>query len=574
MPRAKRAVAAQSVEKAPSPKKTRSSSRVSKKSSKSMSSSQPSKTKGESNGKLKLGKETVEKIKTPKISVETKKGKASSEKKTPVTVERAEEKTPKNRSSARKEVVETNSDSAGPSSLNQSLTRKSVRSKKETSKFSEWKEKEKGTKTKKSDAAVDKSKSEEDSKKQKKANQSNLNKSKSEENIKKHKKASQSIAEDEEVNTKDGEGPSKNHDKAQTKSLVRKSRGRSQTENVPAKETGAKKPVALAKVKEVSDRSATKSPVRKISQKRKLSQIVIEAELDDSSKKAKISPTKKKSPVKRYRSIASSLSKVQQKNAPRKTLGNRDILGLLDEDPEDEEVNQNDHEPEPEKNPNMSSSFSKSKPKVPVWRQQHQEPPKAEQTLVGDVFDPMNYGEEEFGPEDESVHPVKKKVKRKKKDTKAILVFGKNQSNGIKNVVKEAHNLKTPGAGKKTKKMTSTKSKAAGLDMFPSEVPGNPAVISTFNSDLSTGAQNYFDSELNIDNGEQNNPPTDSVVENLPQKRFTPKVPKFNSRLNTGSCSTPLHPHVARQKPVAATVKEQMKNAFGFDDTEDEDEMK
>ena len=553
MPRAKRAVAALSVEKAPSPKKTRSSSRVSKNvenssSSRDLSTSKPSKPKGESKGKLKPEKETVEKNKTPKISVETKKGKASSAKKTPVTVEKAEEKTPKNRSSARKKVVGTNFDSAGSSSLNQSLTRKSVRSKKETTKFSEWKEK--GTKTKNSDAAIDKSKSEEDAKKQKKANQSNA----------------------EDVNTKDGEGPSKNNDKAQKKSLVRKSRGRSQTEIVPAKETGAKK--SEAKGTKASDRSATKSPVRKISQKRKLNHIVIEAELDDSSKKVKLSPMKKKSPVKRYRSIASSLSKIQQKNAPRKTLGNRDILGLLDEDPEDEEVNQNDLEPEPEKNPNMSSSFSKSNPKVPVWRQQHQEPPKAEQSLVGDVFDPMNYGEEEFGPEDVSVHPVKKKVKRKKKDTKAILVFGKNQSNGIKNVVKEAHNLKTPGAGKKSKKMTSTKSKAAGLDMFPSEVPGNPAVISTFNSDLSTGAQNYFDSELNIDNGEQNNPPADSVVENLPQKRFTPKIPKINSRLNTGSCSTPLHPHVTRQKPVAVTVKEQMKNAFGFDDTEDEDEMK
>ena len=320
------------------------------------------------------------------------------------------------------------------------------------------------------------------------------------------------------------------------------------------------------------------SPVIKKNQKkRKLSDEIIEAELTDSKKKAKVSPVKKKnSPKKRFRSIASGLSrdgKVLQKDAPRKTLGNLDILGLLDEDPG--EANEDELEPEPEKerNPvNISSSFSLTKGKVPVWRQERQELAKTVPTAGNDVFDPMNYGEDEFGPEDNSVCPPKKKQRKKKKDTKAILVFGKNQqSNGVKKVVKEAHNLKTPGAAKKTKRAANRKP-LPPLGMFSSEMEKSavPEVtISTFTSDVSTGAQNYFHSDLQFDNVDLPLPPPETDNLQVPGKNFTPKVPKNLSRLKSGSCSTP-NVTASSKKKAPTTVKEQLKNAFGFDDTEDE----
>ena len=80
---------------------------------------------------------------------------------------------------------------------------------------------------------------------------------------------------------------------------------------------------------------------------------------------------------------------------------------------------------------------AKPKPAAPpkgVWRQERQELAK---TVAGnDVFDPMNYGEDEFGPEDHCP-PKKKQQRKRKKDTKAILVFGKNKSKVVKKVVKE-----------------------------------------------------------------------------------------------------------------------------------------
>ena len=44
-----------------------------------------------------------------------------------------------------------------------------------------------------------------------------------------------------------------------------------------------------------------------------------------------------------------------------------------------------------------------------MWRQERQELAKIVPTAGNDVFDPMNYGEDEFGPEDQSVCPPKKK---------------------------------------------------------------------------------------------------------------------------------------------------------------------
>ena len=456
----------------------------------------------------------------------------------------------------------------------QSLVRKSSRSKKETEKFSQWKVK--GNKSTEKEAGNDEN-----------SNQSKVK-----------KKVKESKVDNVEITDEEG-----TKDSNQSKPLrVRKSRkvddelkeGKEEESN-QSKDVGkTRKPRKVVSVQiedKVPDKtsvkgrkiSATKvSPIKKNQKKRKLSAEIIEAELTDSSKKAKVSPVKKKnSPKKRLRTIASSLSKdgkVLQKNPPRKTLGNMDILGLLDEDPDEVNEDEPELEPEPEKakdSANISSNFSLIKAKVPVWRKERQEAAQTVQTAGNDVFDPMNYMEE-FGPEDNSVCPPKKKSRKRKKDTKAILVFGKNhQSNGVKKVVKEAHNLKTPGAAKKPKRVANLKPMPPLGRMFTSDVQKSPIPqisISTFTSDVSTGAQNYFHSDIQFDNEDPNPPlPPPEVSGDLqvPGKNFTPKVPKNISRLKSGSCSTP-NVAASHKKPAPTTVKEQMKNAFGFDDTEDE----
>merc|ERR1711909_90557 len=120
-----------------------------------------------------------------------------------------------------------------------------------------------------------------------------------------------------------------------------------------------------------------------------------------------------------------------QKNAPRKTLCSMDILGLLDDDleeeadevPEQPDVDEVAPEETLQKRDQLNevvtkstNSFSKGKDKVPVWKQVKLKSGDDSKT-ADDVFNPEKYGEEEFGPK-------KKRVRKKKKDTKAILVFG------------------------------------------------------------------------------------------------------------------------------------------------------
>ena len=461
----------------------------------------------------------------------------------------------------------------------QSLVRKSSRSKKETEKFSQYKVQ--GNKSREKEVGNDENSNQ--SKVKKKANQSKVDTVEMPDDKgttkdsnqgkptkpRKATKSNQSSKDDDEAKDE------KEEESIQIKNVkkTRKAGGKvvQIEETVPDKTSG--------KGRKISDTQV--SPIKKNQKKRKLSAEVIEAELTDSSKKAKVSSVKKKnSPKKRLRTIASGLSKdgkVLQKNPPRKTLGNKDILGLLDEDPGEVNEDEPELEPEPEKAPGsveISPSVSLNKLKVPVWRQERQEAAQSVQTAGNDVFDPMNYLEE-FGPEDVSVCPPKKKPRKRKKDTKAILVFGKNhQSNGVKKVVKEAHNLKTPGAARKTKKVANLKP-LPPLGMFTSDVQKSPipqVTLSTFTSDVSTGAQNYFHSDIQFDNDDPNPPlPQPEVSEHLQVsgKNFTPKVPKNISRLKSGSCSTP-NVSASNKKPAPTTVKEQMKNAFGFDDTEDE----
>jgi len=329
-----------------------------------------------------------------------------------------------------------------------------------------------------------------------------------------------------------------------------------------------------------------------------------------------------------FQSIARSFAKngeINQKNAPRKTLCNMDILGLLDDEVEEvieENLDPVAEEEQPSKeisnenqpaqvaniSNNDNSSFSKLKDKVPVWRKQLDTSKSGGSTKTfDDVFNPENYGEEEFGPED--VNPKKKRVRKKKKDTKAILVFGgnkKNAANEVKRAVKESHNLKTPEvAKKKTSRKAAVEAGKKLIQPIPNifdnpptsskdqpKVPVITVAKVTYSSDFSHGAHNYFDSEIHqydpagddmdnnddhFDDGpepseEMNRSGAFGISLNLPSKNYkTPAIPKKISRLQTENSSTPNQKEAP--KPVPVTIQEQIKCAFGFDDSEDDDAL-
>ena len=177
------------------------------------------------------------------------------------------------------------------------------------------------------------------------------------------------------------------------------------------------------------------------------------------------------------------------------------------------------------------------------------------------MFDPNLYGEEEFGPEDNN--HVKKKGKRKKKETKAILTFGnKRAPEHIRNAVKQSHNLATPGA-KRVKRVVKPRlaDAAPGVQTSP-EI--SAAVINEV-TDVSTGAQNYFESELH--HGERSGLLGDSLVQAASKQYMTPTIPKKVSRLQKDNSSTP---NLKTSSAASSqTVKDQIKNNFGFDSEED-----
>ena len=110
-----------------------------------------------------------------------------------------------------------------------------------------------------------------------------------------------------------------------------------------------------------------------------------------------------------------------------------------------------------------------------------------------DVFDVGCYGEEEFGPEEELAN-IKKKQRRKKKDTKAILVFGSTkEKKEIEKAVKESHNLKTPGGAKKRAGKVVPKITRTSPPALPVLAAARQSEFG-YSSDFSTGAHNYFDS--------------------------------------------------------------------------------
>jgi len=339
-------------------------------------------------------------------------------------------------------------------------------------------------------------------------------------------------------------------------------------------------------------------------------------------------PTKKpavRAPYRKvgFQSIAKSVAvngEIIQKNGPRKTLCSLDILGLLDDGVEEVAVETAVEAEEPpeiipveietiEVSNSPNNSVNKLKEKVPVWRKQ------ADVSKIGgpvksfdDVFNPENYGEEEFGPED--ANPKKKRVRKKKKDTKAILIFGKNktgstlgkkEANEVKKAVKESHNLKTPGGVKKTRKAAIEAGKkliqpipnifdnptTSSKETQPPK-PNNIITKVTYSSDFSHGAHNYFDSEIHqydpagddFDNNDDNfdgPEPSEEVNRsgafgvslNIPSKNYkTPAIPKKISRLQTENSSTPNQKEPS--KPLPVTIQEQIKCAFGFDDSEED----
>ena len=318
--------------------------------------------------------------------------------------------------------------------------------------------------------------------------------------------------------------------------------------------------------------------------KRRLSNLKIEEEFESPVKKVKLnSPARptaknaKKSPKKRYTSIASSISKtgiVGNKNVPRKTLCNMDIIGLLDDEmdedleseetPADKAGSKEDDEDDPEISFKDQSSVSSKGAKVPVWRKQNT---NDESNVAGeDVFDPRNYGEEEFGPDKDNV--VKKKARKKKKDTKAILTWGKKKTEDLRTAVKLTHNLETPGRKKSKPKRTNRKAAVAKLAPLVLEDPPEvvPSIsVNSDNTDVSHGAQNFFDS--------MSQPPEEShrpiSYLQVPSSKVyrTPLIPKTISRFKDNSST----PNASQKSTVTATmsVKELVKNAFGFDSEEE-----
>ena len=316
--------------------------------------------------------------------------------------------------------------------------------------------------------------------------------------------------------------------------------------------------------------------------KRRLSNLKIAEEFESPVKKAKLESlaakkVTKKSPKKRYTSIASSISKtgiVGTKNVPRKTLCNMDIIGLLDDEldedqeaeeaPADKEASKVDNEDDPEISFKDQSGVGSKGSKVPVWRKQNT---NDESNVAGeDVFDPWNYGEEEFGPDKDNA--VKKKVRKKKKDTKAILTWGKKKTEDVRTAVKLTHNLETPGRKKAKPKRTNKKTVTELAPLVLEDPPVAAPSVSLNNGDItdvSHGAQNFFDS--------MGQPPAENQQNSshlqVPSSKVyrTPLIPKTISRFKDNS-STP-NAAVKSTVTAAMSVKEMVKNAFGFDSEEE-----
>ena len=341
----------------------------------------------------------------------------------------------------------------------------------------------------------------------------------------------------------------------------------------------------ISVVKDISNKLKVDT-IKMPPKKRRLSNLKLLEEFESPNKKVRVDPplaskNVQKSSQIRYTSIASSISKNgivgNNKNVPRKTLCNMDIIGLLEDEldaeheTEDNAGDKDENNLEEEEDPEISfkdhSSVHTKGSKVPVWHKNNTSKVAADESNVGDgdVFDPCNYGEEEFGPDKDKV--TKKKVRKKKKETKAILTWGKNRkqvsTHDVRAAVKLTHNLETPGR-KRPKPKRAIKTKIVGelaplVLEDPPEVSPSVSVRGTnCDTDESHGAQNFFDSLVH--------PPAEFLQG--PAKVYTtPLIPKKLSRFKDNSST----PNVSAKPAVTATltVKELVKKAFGFDSEEE-----
>jgi len=228
---------------------------------------------------------------------------------------------------------------------------------------------------------------------------------------------------------------------------------------------------------------------------------------------------------------------------------------------------------------------SKNTSQVPIWKKMEQLK-KVDEFTGGDVYDPQAYVSD-IEPKDK-----KKKARKRKKDTRAIIVFGDKNA---RQAIKEAHNLKTP-------KVTKKNGGKIGGAAIPCAMV-MPAV-GDVSSDVSSGAHNYFDSfqgsvatipSIQIEEVE---PVAVQLVAVQPESQpqviqpqhinpsslktgcnslnvvqTTPVIPKnFSKRLKLQkeNVSTPKLVEIPKK---TETTKEMIKNAFGFDSEDDEDEM-
>ena len=255
---------------------------------------------------------------------------------------------------------------------------------------------------------------------------------------------------------------------------VRKTRGVSKQKiavkpSVEAKEDGKeKKKPTVVKVKSNAKKTKTvtlvneeNSSVNKIDSYFKKTPVVTKT-IETNPRKRKSEDEDDATPTKK------TLLDTTKKSLPKKSLAHRDILNLLD-DFDDQKETEDDHEEAVEEDTEVSFNKNTSKSReqagldayqnklnnlVPVWKRNasaNGSKLTSKPIVEDDVFNPDNYGEEEFGPDDPKAKP--KKTRKKKKQTKAILVFGEQAKTAeAKQSVKESHNLKTPGQAKKTRK--------------------------------------------------------------------------------------------------------------------------
>jgi len=426
----------------------------------------------------------------------------------------------------------------------------------------------------------------------------------------KAQKQQEAEKEDKSGNKDDKEAPV-----AVARASRRKAKGGGSEEAKASEEKSGNKSKAK-NVSKVTNNVEDKTPVesKKVATKTKPSAVEMTKKIDSYFKKSADGKSERSSPRKRKSEDDGGATPAKKsahtKVLPKKSLAHRDILNLLDDydDEKEEEKEEEEGEKEVEE---TEVSFKSSGPKegkvvskAPVWRRsllQASNTSRLEtKAWLGlatkeDVFNPDNYGEEEFGKEDPNAKV--KKARRRKKNAKAIFVFGEKQENAaeVKASVKASHHLRTPGQARKPSRkriqaalpapvvadrltsLTASSAAMATSDFTsqPEEQEGEQGDMDhqgDQDTDYSHGAQNFFDSQNQQGStvgsrAEQSGVFGTTLPLPPPAKSYhTPNVPRTHARLQTQSVSTPN----PKDGPPVST-KELIQNNFGFEDSEDEE---